>query len=307
MQGMRMDMSQRMSQQMILAPRMIQSMEILQMPIMDLQERIQQELDTNPVLELKQANSEDIDFEAPAERDDRDPGAKELVIDDRNNNELDFDRLDALSRDWEDTFNEEHRPSRNGVDDEMDRKHDAMQNMASRPQSLQDYLTDQLGFLDISPDQQRLVRHVIAHIDDNGHLSVPDELDPEFQKMLKETDYQPDRPLRRRLPTMAEIAASFDEPVTAEQVEEALYMVQKLDPPGVGSRDLKECLLLQVTLETPHRDLVRRMILEHLEDIPHNRLPAIERNTKADIVSIKEAIEVIKHLNPRPGAGFLAE
>src|SRR5262249_24255995 len=84
-------------------------------------------------------------------------------------------------------------------------------------------------------------------------------------------------------------------------------MVQKLDPPGVGARDLKECLLLQVTPETPHRDLVRRMILEHLEDIPHNRLPAIERNTKADLHSIKEAIEVIKHLNPRPGAGFLSE
>jgi len=100
---------------------------------------------------------------------------------------------------------------------------------------------------------------------------------------------------------------TFDEPVTPEQVEEALFLVQKLDPPGVGARDLKECLLLQVGPDTIHRDLVRRLILEHLEDIPHNRLPAIERDTGADLTTIKEAIEVIKHLNPRPGTGFTSE
>lgn len=301
-----MDMSQRLSQQMILAPRMIQSMEILQMPIMDLQERIQQELDANPVLELKEPSADDVDYEAPPPAE-RDPGERELVIDDRSNNELDFDRLDALSRDWGDTFNEEHRPSRNGVDEEVDRKHDAMQNMASRPQSLQDYLTDQLGFLDLPLEQRQLVRHVISHIDDHGFLSVPDENDPEYQKMLRDPEYRPDRPLRRRLPTFAEMATTFDGEATAEQVEEAFYLVQKLDPPGVGARDLKECLLLQLTPETPHLDLVRRLILEHLADIPHNRLPAIERNTHADLASIKEAIEVIKRLNPRPGAGFTAE
>jgi RNA polymerase sigma-54 factor len=304
---MRMDaaLHQRMSQEMRLAPRMIQSMEILQMPVMDLQERIQQELDENPVLEMKEPSVEDADYEAPEKIDDRDPGAKELVSD--QNNELDFDRLDALSRDWEDAFNEEHRPSRNSVDEEVDRKHDAMQNMVSRPQSLQDYLTDQLGFVDLPPTMQRLLRHVIAYIDDNGFLSVIDENDSEYQKMLRDPQYKPDRPIHRRVPSLTEIAEKFDEPVTSEQVEEALFTVQKLDPPGVGARDLKECLLLQVNAETPHRDLVRRMILEHLEDIPHNRLPAIERNTGADLATIKEAIEVIKHLNPKPGAGFTAE
>jgi RNA polymerase sigma-54 factor len=305
-----MDLGQRMIQAQILAPRMIQSMEILQMPIMDLQERIQQELDTNPVLELAEPSPDDPDFEAPEDleaRNERDPGERELVVDDRGNGELDFDRLDALSRDWEDTFNEERRSSRNGSDEELDRKHDAMQNMASRPQSLQDYLLDQIGFLDLEPQQERLVRHLIAHLDDNGFLTVPDETDREYQNMLQDPDYRPERPIRRRQPSLAEIAASFDEPVSVDQVEEALHLVQKLDPPGVGARDLKECLLLQVTDETPHRDLVRRLILEHLEDIPHNRLPAIEKNTRADLNSIKEAIEVIKRFNPRPGSGFLAQ
>src|SRR5271166_2463679 len=115
---MRLDIStsQRMNQSMILAPRMIQSMEILQLPIMALQERIQQELQENPVLEQKDSSTDtptaDEETEgAPAEAegpvDVTDP-EKELVIDDKGDNEIDFDRLEAISRDWEDHFNEEH-------------------------------------------------------------------------------------------------------------------------------------------------------------------------------------------------------
>src|SRR5690242_15160331 len=122
---MRLDthMSQRMDQQMVLAPRMIQSMEILQLPIMALQERIQQELQENPVLEVRETEDETTpaaDGSAPeaeaapaAPEDGRDPGAAELVVEGDGNGELDFDRLEALSKDWEEHFNEEHRPSRN--------------------------------------------------------------------------------------------------------------------------------------------------------------------------------------------------
>ncbi len=279
-------MQQRMDQRMILAPRMIQSMEILQLPIMALQERIQQELQENPVLELQENGDEtppqdgDEEILAPIGDDEnRDPGAEELVIDDTGDNELDFDRLEALSKDWEDHFNEEHRPSRNGMDDEVDKKHDAMQNMASRPQSLQDYLNDQLAFLDTAGDEVKLLRYVIAHVDDNGYLTVG----------------------------LDDLARNYDEPATAAEVEDALHVVQKLDPPGVGARSLSECLLLQITPETPHRDVVRALVQHHLEDIQHNRLPVIQKRTGFDLHAIKEAIEALKHLNPKPGSQFLAE
>src|SRR5437870_6749096 len=97
--GMGMQMRPEMRQQMILAPRMIQSMEILQLPIMALQERIQQELQENPVLELKEA----VTDEAPAEEEVGVPAETERA------DEADFDleRLEALTRDWD--FNEEHR------------------------------------------------------------------------------------------------------------------------------------------------------------------------------------------------------
>jgi len=314
---MRLDttINQRMVQTMHLAPRMIQSMEILQLPIMALQERIQQELQENPVLELKEssdepaADSDDLEMENPdpTEDDSSDPGDAELIIDDSGSNELDFDRLEALSRDWGDVLNEEHRPSRSGMDEEGDKKHDAMQNMASRPQSLQEYLNEQLSFLEINPELTELARYLITHIDDNGFLSFPDENDPEYQKLQRDPDYKPSRPLRRRCPTLEELASGYREGTTPAQVEEALRIVQKLDPPGVGARDLRECLLLQLTPETPHAKLLRILITKHLEDIGHNRLPVIQKETGYDLQTIKEAIEVLKHFNTRPGSQFTAE
>ena len=287
---MRLDthMSQRMDQKMILAPRMIQSMEILQLPIMALQERIQQELQENPVLELKEeapdgaAAADELEEAEPApapEAEDVTNPEKELVIDDSGNNEIDFDRLEAMSKDWDDHFNEGHRPSRNGIDEEGDRKHDAMQNMPSRPQSLHDYLNEQLTFLEATPEQLQLMRYLISHIDENGYISAP----------------------------LEEVARGYEQPVAVEQVEEALLLVQKLEPPGIGARNLKECLLLQLNAETPHREVLRRLISDHLDDIRHNRLPVIQRRTGYDLHAIKEAIEALKHLNPKPGSQFTAD
>ncbi|HKB40545.1 MAG TPA: RNA polymerase sigma-54 factor, partial [Gemmataceae bacterium] len=275
-------MQQRMGQVQILAPRMIQSMEILQLPIMALQERIQQELQENPVLELAESDPTPLDDLEPSANgdDDFDPVSQELVIDDRGDAEVDFDRLEALNRDWENHFNEEHRPSRNGQDEESDKKHDAMQNMASRPQSLQDYLADQLAFLDLDPEHLALVKYLITHIDDNGYLTVP---------------------LADAAQTYGQ---NFGRPVSVEDLEDALHLVQKLDPPGVGARNLAECLLLQLTPETPHRDVLRVLIQNHLDDIWHNRLPNIQKRTGFDLHAIKEAIEQLRHLNPKPGAQF---
>jgi RNA polymerase sigma-54 factor len=275
-------MTQRMDQRMILAPRMIQSMEILQLPIMALQERIQQELQENPVLELKELSPDEASAEEAAatpESEDATSPETELVVDDTSDKELDFDRLEAFNRDWEDRYNEEHRMSRGGLDEEGDKKHDAMQNMPSRPQSLHDYLADQLTFLEANPDQIRLMRYLITHLDDKGYLTVP----------------------------LEEIAHSYDMPVSVQQVEEALRLVQKLDPPGVGARDLKECLLLQLGPETPYREVLRALISNHLEDIQHNRLPIIQRRTGFDLATITAAKEALKHLNPHPGSQFTSE
>src|SRR5262245_32072317 len=282
MSGMQLNLSQsqRLDQRMILAPRMIQSMEILQLTIMDLQARVQQELDENFALELKEpADEETVADEAgPTDFEEAkaDPDG-ELVITD--NNELDFNRLEALARDYGDAYSEEHRPSRGGLDEEGDSKHDAMSNTPSRPQSLQDYLNEQVGFLELSPEFVDLLEFLISHIDADGFLKLTD----------------------------AEIAATYPKETTPEQIEEAVDILQHLDPPGVGARSRAECLLLQVTMETPHSELVRTLIQHHLEDVAYNRLPIIQKKTGFDIARIQEAIEVLRHLNPKPGSQFSAE
>jgi RNA polymerase sigma-54 factor len=275
---MRLDttMSQRMDQRMILAPRMIQSMEILQLPIMALQERIQQELQENPVLELKEDSTDETTGETATATETEEPAATEAEREAESDAETEFDNI---TRDWEDRYYEEHRPSRGGLDEEGDKKHDAMQNMPSRPQSLQDFLSEQIGFLDVKPEQMRLLRYVITYIDERGLIPLGSE----------------------------EIARGYDLPVTQGQIEMALATIQKLEPPGVGARDHKECFLLQLTPETPHREIVRTLIQNHIEDIAHNRLPVIQRRTGYDLETIKQAIEVFKHLTINPGARFTSE
>src|SRR5207248_11805798 len=135
--------------------------EILQLPLMSLLDRLQLELQSNPVLELREADEERTEPEfkgtesLPPDKP-ADPERDELVVDEKAG-ELDFERLDALSRDYGDFINEEHRRSRGGMDEEGDKKHDAMQNMASRPTSLREHLEEQLPFLDATPEQERLL------------------------------------------------------------------------------------------------------------------------------------------------------
>ncbi len=280
MSSMRMEMSPRLQQTMKLAPRMIQSMEILQLPIVELQERIEQELQENVVLELREKTVEVEDVEgdsAPAEKFDPDAP----IVHDADA-ETDFKRLEELDKDWDGHFNEDHIPSRSAIADAGDKKLDAMQNMPAREQSLQDYLEQQLAFLDLTAEQHEIIEYLIANLDERGYLD------------------------NKKSP-LQELAMAYGKTVTAEHLEEVLLLLQKLDPAGVGARDLAECLLLQVTNETPHRDLLRTLILHHMEDLACNRLPVIQKKTGADIASIKEAFEILKRLDPKPGSRFASE
>jgi RNA polymerase sigma-54 factor len=105
--------------------------------------------------------------------------------------------------------------------------------------------------------------------------------------------------------TLEEIAALYDELVTPQEVEDTLVtVVQKLEPPGVAARDLKECLLLQVNPDTPFAEPMRVLIRDHLEDVAYNRIPIIQKATRFDIHTIQDAIAAIHHLDPKPGLKF---
>src|SRR3979490_3003284 len=173
----------RLVQKQVLAPRMIQSMEILQLPIMALQERIEQEIQENPVLDLQEEDADlpeepveaEVNPDAPSEEE------RELVVDEAKNNEADFERLLNMDEEWPDHFEERSRPSSNRVEEEGARKHDAMANMVARPQSLQDYLHDQLGWFELDAAVRQMADRIIYSLDANGYLSgrLEDLIEPD--------------------------------------------------------------------------------------------------------------------------------
>lgn len=266
----------RMLQKQVLAPRMIQSMEILQLPILALQERIEQEMEENPVLEIQELDAElpgeEIDFESP---DAPTVEEKELVIDETGGAE-DFERLIDLDENWPDQFEERIRPSSGRVEEEGQRKHDTMANMTARPQTLEDYLHDQLSWFDLDPKLRAMADRIIYNLDSNGWL--PGSLE--------------------------DLLGHNAAPQDLALAEEALALVQRLDPPGVGARDLRECLLLQLSPGMMYYEQLKTLISNHLEDIEHNRLPVISRRTGYSIEMIQDTLAELRKLKPKPGADF---
>src|SRR5206468_8832945 len=86
--------------------------------------------------------------------------------------------------------------------------------------------------------------------------------------------------------------------------EKALEVVQRLDPPGIAARDLKECLLAQLSPRMPYYEEMHSLISDHLEDLRDNRLPLIEKETGYSIERIKAAWDHLRKLNPKPAAAF---
>jgi RNA polymerase sigma-54 factor len=282
----------KMSQQMKLAPRMIQSMEILQLNAMALSERIEQELIENVTLEVSEKEQDtpetpDPQLDTPTDTVketelNKDVENRELVAGDEKNNESDFERLLEISAEWpEDNVGfGGSRPSSNQIGDDMDRQHDMMANMVARPASLHEYLLEQFSFYRCDEAHRHFGEYLIQHLDHNGRLqSVLPELVQQFNRV-------------------------YDEQLTMEHGEEVLKMIQALDPRGVGARDYREMLLLQLDDNMPFHDVVQELISHHLEDIAFNRIPVIQKATNFSVDLIKTGVEQIQSLNPWPGRGF---
>ncbi|MEM1062685.1 MAG: RNA polymerase factor sigma-54, partial [Planctomycetota bacterium] len=103
---------------------------------------------------------------------------------------------------------------------------------------------------------------------------------------------------------LEQLIALYGRPISEEDARQTLSMIRRLDPPGVGARDLRECLMLQVTPETPHREAVLAILGDHLNDLAQNRIPVIQKKTGLSVDEIKAASDEIAHLNPHPGSAF---
>jgi len=297
---MRLDTSQsmRLGQQMKLAPRMIQSMEILQLPMLALEERIEQELESNIALEQAESGGEDAaDREGDASQvevetaigDDR-LERKELVVGNDPSQADDWERLSNLESTYREAFDNEYSSqasagSRNAG--ERDRKMDAMANVAARGASLTDQLLDQWKFAEVDPDVAFAGQRIIAYINADGLMGA------DLTTVLEQNRNQ---------------AGEFA--ITLPLLERALHAVQtNLEPPGIGARDNRESFLLQIdALESAeggsalHRwDIVRLLISEHYDDLLQNRLPRIAQKTQLAMEDLHGAMELMKRLKLSPG------
>ncbi len=303
---MRFDASQqmRMSQQMKLAPRMIQSMEILQMPLLALQERIEQELESNITLEAWEptGDPQEIDRQRAEEERSAREGERELRVDGNSGTE-DFERLATYEHDNPEIAENEYSasvrdahpdwqpPARARSDGERDAKMDAMANTAARAESLEEQLLEQWGLADIDESLREPGRMLIQWIDSDGYLRT------DLARIAAES------PVRR----------GGGEPVDVPTLERALVAVQEsLDPPGIGARDVRECLLLQIdalTEEDPSVEwsMVRLLIADHLDDLIHNRIPRVAERSGLSVEQIREAMEQMKRLSLHPGRRLVIE
>lgn len=280
---MRLSYGQHQTQKQIqtLAPKMIQSMEILQLPVTALLERVEQELKENPVLELAE-NTERTETKASEESSKENENAageeRELVIDQEGNNVDDFERLMELDRDIPDHFDERPRVSSNRIQDSLDRQHDLMANMVDRPESLQEHLYVQLREMEISQDMMAMCERIISTLSpaSGGYLRVSlEDLLP-----IDHTDEQ------------------------VEMAHQALKLIQSLEPVGIGARDIKECLLLQIDDKFPLRVEIRQLVENHLEDLRDNKMPQIQKATGFEFELINECLRHMRKLNPNPASRF---
>ncbi|MBN1361426.1 MAG: RNA polymerase factor sigma-54 [Sedimentisphaerales bacterium] len=265
----------RMEQRMKLAPHMIQSMEILQLPILALQERIEQELNDNPVLELEEPSiADDLELSEPPESaPDEEINEKDLVVATDNDRADDFERLDSLEDDFKDFINQSGPYHARHDAGERDRKLEALNNTAAPPQSLHDYLTDQWRMVEADELVKKAGSAIIDYIDDRGYLSVRLE-----QLHNKDRD-----------------------PFTVDHLAEALRLVQQLDPPGVGARDLRECLLIQLAQSAEDMSFEYRLVADHMDALLENRLPDIAKKMECGIDRIKQAVAHLSKLDTSPG------
>lgn len=263
-----------------LAPKMIQSMEILQLPVLALQERVEQEINENPMLEVEE---EEIARESDGDEHE-DPNQptedeRELVVQDDQSNTEDFERLANMDSEMPQNF-DDFRTSANRTQEAQDRQHDLMANALERPESLNDYLLHQLSEMEINSQVESIAERIISTLDarDGGYFKSS---------------------LRDLLPAQH----------TGEDLElagEALQIVQSLEPAGIAARDLSECLLNQLDPSMEHYEELKILIADHLEDLAENRLPQIEKKTGLSIEKIQQAKNDFHLLNPKPGAAFLA-
>jgi RNA polymerase sigma-54 factor len=264
-------LNQKLAQQLQLLPQQILYQKLLQLNNLSLEQKIREELDLNPVLE-------EIPIEETIQTlDEEKTSAEQEIALDQADGQIE----DIESFSIEDFMNdnpEAFLPEYQGDDEEV------TEIPSPEKQSLSEQLMSQLRLLNLSPELFRLGEEIIGNIDEDGYLAV------NLEDILKD------------LELFENIKISF------EQAERLLKQIQHFEPLGIASRNLQECLLIQLEekeINPKIKNITKKILIDYFDDFTSKRYEALENKLKITRDELKEALNVIQHLNPKPGEGTL--
>jgi RNA polymerase sigma-54 factor len=261
----------KLSQKLIMTPSLQQAIKLLQLSKLELQEVLNQELLENPLLEetAEEVKTEDAEAESQEKTQTEEEAKAAEPQKEKDKDSFDEIDYDAYFQDYIEY----------GYNPRMSEEHEEfpIENTLTRPPNLTDHLTWQLMMSDSSPRIKEIGQFIIGNIDEDGYLrATNDEI-------------------------MA--AGSYG----SEEVEQAVRAVQSLDPIGVGARDLRECLLLQLDFLEVDDPLVEIIIRDHWEMFMQRHFVQLSKVLSIEMKSLERIVEIIKRLDPKPGRKYSNE
>jgi len=270
--------STQLKQELKINPRLYQAMDLLYMPLLDLQQHLKQELLNNPFLDMVEPEEDEEESEEETTETETQPEAEEKA----NNDEIDWEEIlldgfDAGGRREEHEEREYYEP------------------VTVDTRDLSDHLLDQISLLELTPRQAFLADEFIGNINEDGYLAcalddllnaVNDTVVKAAEEIDRDTD---DLPL-----------------YTRPEIEEMLATIQSLDPPGVGARDLRECLMLQLKEAGLEQSVPYRLVRDCFEELINHRWSEISKRFGISPTDVQKAADEIKKLDPKPGLVYSA-
>ena len=266
-------------QRLVMTPKLQQALKLLQMPTLELQQVLKQEVLQNPLLEEIDDADMDSDEEEPAEIEESSEtraeaqAAKAEPAEDEESAEAKKERTST------DDYFESSFGSGDGFTNEESRE-DFVERVPVAKQSFSEYLMSQLRLVTKDDMQLSIGAYIIGSLDDSGYLTA----------------------------SLDEIARAMPIPVDRiGEVENVLKIIQTFDPVGVGARDLRECLLIQLEAKGMGDTLAARIVREHFDDFKQRKYLDLSKALRMPLKEVQEQAHIIGSLNPKPGLDIIAE
>jgi len=287
----------RMSQQLVMTPQLQQAIKLLQLSRLELQDVVRQELEENPILD------EVTDQEEAREPEQLELTEKEVEPEAAN---TDFQEVrageDTRETDWDSYIDGYNYSSGEQYYDDEERP--SFENLLTKKSTLSDHLMWQLSLVRLTERETVIGAEIIGNIDEDGYLratlediaSACVQATPFREEMLDCTEVEEDASPA----VIAEVADRFAE-MLQPQVARVLKRIQEFDPVGVGARDLRECLLIQVASLGMGGTVVEALLRDHLKDLESRKYKQAAKVLGVEIADILAASRIIAELEPKPG------